>query len=281
MKSIIILCALMLIAAPALAVNVNDHTSPYDADANTLLLMHFDQSAPDVIATDASGNGDNGDLYVSNTGAVGNPATFWTTGQAGFGNAGDFNSYQFLQVPDVDESLDWSSLTGDMTIDFWLGPQALNRASAFVLKTVDGSYSVQLHSAGANDHQVRFMWAGFTGVSDTTLLPMTAWNHVRITVDKTTKAGIGKMDVDFYINGALSTSNEVALSAAHNAGSYGMQIGNNSLAPNATAYFNQLFGSLDELRISDVNRGAPVVIPEPASISLIGLVLATLIRRKK
>ena len=112
------LICVFAISISAVEANVTDHTQPYDADANTLLLMHFDQSSPDVVATDLSGNGDNGDLYVSNTGAVGNPATFWVTGQAGFGNAGAFDSYQYLQIPDVDESLDWTSNSGDMTIDF-------------------------------------------------------------------------------------------------------------------------------------------------------------------
>ena len=287
MKSIIVLCAVMLVAAPAVAINTNNIYAPFDPDANTLLLMHFDQTAPDLIVTDSSGNGDHGDLLHSQTGAPGDPNWFWqasTVPHAGFANAGYGWSnppdvMMYLQIEDADESLDFTGMNGsDMTIDFWLGPQG--NPGGWILKAQDGGYAVNLEDVGGGANVVNFLWAGFGNIlPDTTPLLRTETHHVRIIMDRTTKAGIGKMDITFYINGSLSSTSEHDWYAGHHADNYGIQIYQNGNAPYATAYFSNAWGSIDELRISDVNRGAP--IPEPASIGLIGLLLASLIRRKK
>ena len=86
MKKLITIISAMLLASSALAANTVDWTKPYTPDANTLLLMHFDQNAPDAIMTNSSGNGMDAEC-TSISGAI-NPSIFWgAAGPAGFDTA--------------------------------------------------------------------------------------------------------------------------------------------------------------------------------------------------
>jgi len=290
MRSMIIVCAVMLIAAPALAANLNNWWQPYDADANTLLLAHFDQNNPDANAQDSSFYGWDGPIRTA-----GDPPPpidgFWSVPSfvpyAGFGNAADpqngaTRAIDFQEPSDSGDTWDavWMDNSKDMTIDFWVGPRphsgAHNRFT--VMWMTGGQWSVSMDETDPGYQKVCYLEKSVfgTGAKSNTAIPIDDTAHVRIVVDKTTKALINKMDVSFYINGVFDGTTEIDLYTGTNPGSH------LNVFTNQNFYWGSVYyGLFDELRIYDGNLGAPAQIPEPASIGLIGLLLATLIRRKK
>ena len=290
MKKLIIIAAVMLLASPVLAANINDYTKPYTSDANTLVLLHFDQSVPDTFATDSGPTGHLTTMHqfdisggIPGVQVAPNPGAFWPQASGvpytGFDTGGTFYNGGLDVSNHLEVHNDSESLTdnGSKTIDFWVGPRPWTTAHNMftVMYHTGGQYHVALNNNGGTGSNVSYIWAGLSqSQTDTTFIPMNSWTHVRISIDKDTKALINKMDISFYINGQLSSTAERDIYTGTNPNA-NIRIGNN----HNLYWGSQYYGVMDEFRLYNGALGAP--IPEPTTISLIAIAALAFLRRKK
>ena len=211
MKKLLTICAVLLMAGPALAAWNDVHV----ADANTLALWHMDEQAGATTTADASSNGNTASVTNPNLvyGTDLDPNLTWQASMAGFGNAAktwwnsssDLNSGAlYVDQTDPNDSLRVGAT--DMTIEMWLNPQYITGYRTIMSKYTGGNYSVNLDAG-----KIRLGWymGGWTGVGDTTVLAANTWTHVAIAMDRTTDPA--DMKVSFWINGALSSEIQTGL----------------------------------------------------------------------
>ena len=273
MKKLLTICAVLLIAGPALAAWNDVHVT----DANTLGLWHFDEQTGATTTADVSGNGNT--ASVTNPNLVYNtdldPNLTWQTSMAGFGNAATtwWNSSTDLNngALYVDQTAPNDSLrvgATDMTIEMWLNPQYTTGFRNIITKYTGGNYAVFLDAG-----KIRLGWymGGWQSVVDTTVLAANTWTHVAVTMDRTTD--LTDCLVNFWINGQLSSYIQSGLAPNYGTANKPLYM----LGRSDNHGNSQYYGGLDEVRISDTMRYA---IPEP-SMMLLALGALAIFRKKQ
>jgi len=233
---------ILLIMAPTGAVNFN---SPFSPDQYTLGLWHFDEEISST-AQDASSNNNDGTLEHG----LDAHAT-WTTSMPGFGNCAYTYSGN-TGVIRVDQYSGHSTLgtstNQDLTIEFWMNPSVSDGEPRNVLKKYSGGdYYVEYYN-----YTVHYGWyaSGWQKEDDTTNIPINAWTHVAITVDRTSDPN--NDTIKFYINGQLSSTHVTPYpGGAPNDEDFWIM---HTSDAGAGADWYQYYGKLDELRISNIIR---------------------------
>jgi len=285
MRKLLIVWAVMLLASPAPA--IVDINSPFTPDANTLGLWHFDQQPGDNAAVDSSGNGndlvidptatlyDYGPLDPNNTWA---PAKFGNGTNTWANSSTDENVGTLVAAQDVPGTGGNSTLflDGDFSIEFWMNAKATSGGSweNYILAKGTGSvYNIRF-----DQNVISVGWygagVGWTGIDDTTFIPLNEWHHVAMLVDNNIGPSNDQAYIEFWIDGALSSSATVAAFQDDPSQGYDLTI----LSSPTGHPFNAFKGQLDELRISNVVRD--YVIPEP-SMLLLGLGALAFFKRKQ
>ena len=265
------------------AMAVEDFNNPFVVDANTMGLWHFDGVTGSNTAYDATSN--NNDA-VLDTGATMygygplNPDLSWAVGKfdtatnSWINSTADQNVGTFV-VPQEIPGQGNSSLfvDGDFSIEFWIKAYGTSGATWQDYILCKGTGSV--YNLRYVDNCISLGWYGigvaWTGVADTTTIPLNEWHHVSLLVDNLTGAMGDESHIEFWIDGVLSTAFDAAAFQDDASQGYDLTI---SGAPGGHPY-NGYSGKLDELRISNY------VVPEPTTISLLVMAALAFLRRKK
>ena len=255
MKTLLIIAALAL-TLPAYSQNYTDWTQPFDVDANTMGLWHFDETTGATNVVDATGNSPDGTLIDGL-----DPNKTWKTSMPGFGNmastwwnsSSDYNYGEIL----VDCPANWADdplaigPDQDLTIEFWAKVQYANYR--MVLQKVDIGEDYWVGWGAVSTDGLDVGWYGdgnWTSLTSGIAAVIGAWHHYAICIDRTTSAD----DVaTFWKDG-------VQVGAAQTAAR--TRVGNSSgdlrmLGENGTRLS---LNDIDELRISNKIR-----YPVPAS----------------
>jgi len=185
----------------------------------------FDEGSGDI-ATDSSGNGNDGDL-------MGDPA--WVEGK--FGNALEFDgASSHVSVPDS-ESL---NPTAEITLGAWIYPKGFTGDGNGLL-TKEGQYILGLNWPQGGNAEKLNLWltiGGWILFSSDDPVSADSWNHVVVTYDGSVKKA--------YINGELVNSLDQK-------GGIGTSANNIFIAQGNTGVGAQAFtGLIDELAIFSV-----------------------------
>jgi hypothetical protein len=273
MKKLIIVCAVLLLASPALATYYtgnSDYTNPYTTDAYTMGLWHLDQDYGDTILVDASGNGNDGTIDVGDVNQY-DPTKCWVSSITGFDTmlTTRTGSWGRALFPQSEENQTLASGGGDLTIEFWVNWDfGRPWGTRFFSKHTGGDYKLE----GGSDEKLFFtQWAGGWQTTTTTYaIPEDQWVHVAVVVDRT--SGDTATDIiRFFFNGVEHDFYEVA----HGGGGAGSNDLHALGASDRDDY--QFFGDIDEIRISSVCR----YIPEPTTFVMFAIAFVALLRRKK
>ena len=244
-----------------------------EADLFTVGLWHFDElpggdTAYDethfendaVIDTNAT-QYDYGPLDPDLTwapAADGNGLTTWSV------SVGDHNVGTLVVPQDVPGTGGNDSLyiRGDFSIEFWMNAEATSHGSweHYILCKGTGSvYNIRF-----DDNVISVGWYGVgvgwahPGIDDTTYIPLNEWHHVSMRVQNRIGPSNDQAFVEFYIDGAFSSSDTVAAFQDDPSQGYDLTI----LGPQGGHPFNTFKGQLDELRISNVFRtNVPETLP--------------------
>jgi hypothetical protein len=295
MKKLIIICAVMLIASPALAAWNSVHTP----DANTLGLWHFDAGSGQTIY-DSSGNGYDGVMIEQINGHGGDTiqmtsAESWVPSMTGFGTA--LSAYYEVYNSNVNANTggiyinQWGDTEGnkldrgqwqDLTIEFWMNPKNGGHSwgERIIKHYTGGDYGVTYGTGNAIHLQY---WGylddlggggstGWKGVSDDYAITANEWTHVAICIQRSNNPTLDF--VQFFYNGVPNRGYVVG-AATGGTPNVMVSMFNDSWA-GTTYNMRNYEGLLDEVRISDNIR----YIPEPATLSLLAVALLAL-RRKK
>ena len=304
MKKLIIICAVMLIAAPAIAAWNDAHTT----DANTMGLWHFDDGSGQV-AADSSGWGYDGTFIQQINGHGGDQIQMdgtasWVTSMSGFGtalsswyesynssinaNTGGIQVAQWLNPSDTtDMSGAMLNITGgmDITMEFWMNPDGVGHGwGERILKHyTGGAYGIYY----GTDNYISYQYYGldetgnplngtnWRGQTDDYAIVAGEWTHVAVCVDRDSNEFFDT--VSFFYNGNFYKSYVVGACTSGDAGKVVSFFNDAYGGTGSTTYnFRQYTGMLDEIRISDTIR----YIPEPTTMSLLAVALLAL-RRKK
>ena len=281
MKKLLLVCAVMLVASPAMA--IVDINNPFTTDANTMGLWHFDEVAGDNVAVDASANGNDATIDP-NTSLYGSgpldPNLMWAPAKFNNGTytGNPSTNVGILVAPqDVPGTGGNSTLfiDGDFSVEFWMNATATSGGSWEHHILTKGTGSV--FNIRFDQNVISVGWYGvgvaWTGIDDTTIIPLNEWHHVAMLVDN--KLGVleDQAYIEFYIDGVFSSSATVAAFQDDPSQGYDLSI----LGPMGGHPFNGFQGQLDELRISNIVRD--YVIPEP-SMMLLALGALAIFRRK-
>ncbi|MBI3195337.1 MAG: Ig-like domain-containing protein [Ignavibacteriae bacterium] len=212
----------------------------YATDANTVLLLHMNETSG-VVINDESGNGNHG------------TASGATIDNGKFGNARNFLTVNDYVNIDDNPLLDFS-ISRKFTVDFWINVSPTSHSDVSVISKMGGGSD--------EDDDWRFVLAGnnriffdvnssTTGgspddvIGSTMALPTGRWVHI---------AGVWDGNNHFqhiYINGTLDTSNSSVIGTiAHT--SIKLRLGHEQSV--GTVPMNSFFGLLDEVRISNKPR---------------------------
>ena len=231
----------------------------FPLDGNTLGLWHFDEAAGGTTAFDATANG-NDAVIDPNASAQGYgplvPAQTW--GPALFGNGlqtwliseADHNLGTLIVAQDPPgQGNSFLFVSGDFSIEFWMNATATSPGSweDYILSKGTGApYNLRY-----DQNQLEFGWysGSWQNVIDPTVIPLSEWHHVTITVDNT--AVPGNSVLTFYIDGRLTSQQTVnPVQDLPGQADHNLYI----LGPDNGNPFNCFQGRLDELRISDTVR---------------------------
>ena len=279
MKKLIIICAALLLASPALGANYDDYTQPYDVEAGkTLGLWHFDEvTGSDTVYDETANN--NHAVIDPNATAYGvgplDPDISYTTGKFDTGTDVWYDGNVGTWVVPQDKPGEGNSslfVDGDFSIEFWMKTDVEGTPGTswqdYILCKGDGAvYNVRF--VGQN---IQLGWYGtgaWTHANDTTTITLNAWHHVQIRVDNDIPGS--SSHIEFWIDGALSTAHDDDEFEDNAAYGYDLTIH----GPGNGHPFNVFRGQLDELRISNY------VVPEPTTISLLAIAALAFLRRKK
>jgi hypothetical protein len=290
---------------------------PYTADANTVYLYHFDEGAGASVAANAGSAGFNAVSYLGSPYAGdGIAQTTLTTvlgaaGFAGFGNAAnlsganthglgvDINNDGAFTLDDnapigTDRLLDHASIFGGgnvFTLEALISLPSITSGNRQIIST-DGS-------AANTDRGIQFRVNGtgnlefnFIGVNTSALLapiPTTGdhafvaneWFHAALTYDGS--------NARFYWTRVASQFTEANLIGGPSAEGVDVNddailvIGNEGRVVGTTGSTEGLLGSIDEVRISNIARGAQemMLVPEPATWTLALGGIATLLAMRR
>jgi predicted ribosomally synthesized peptide with SipW-like signal peptide len=295
MKKLIIICAVMLIAAPALAAWNDVHV----ADANTAGLWHFDEGTGQTVY-DSSGNGYDGVMIEQINGHGGDTIQMtseesWVPSMTGFGTAISswYESYNSNVNANTGGILvdQWGDTEGnkldigqgmDITMEFWMNPDNAGHSwGERILKHYTGGDYALYYGA---DNYITYNYYGYdeTGnplngtnwrnVTDDYAITPGEWTHVAVVVDRYYNEFFD--EVLFFYNGVFHKG---YLVGACSGGDPDKNVSFFNDAWTGTTYhLRQYTGMLDEIRISTVSR----YVPEPTTLSLLAVALLAL-RRKK
>ena len=203
---------------------------------NTIGLWHFDENSGAAVI-DASDYGNTGSFMNFDD----NP---WTAGGR-FGYAIDFDGEDdYIEIPDLDNSLDVDPATGALTIEAWLNPRTTGGGiyRAFVSKR-DSAYATMVNYAlylddasGALSLYNGNFPAGF--YISNIVVPTNEWSFIAVSMDAS--EGI----LRFYLNGVPKDSiSGATFGPMHNGD---LQIGT-SKTPSANRDYD---GLIDEVRLT-------------------------------
>ena len=207
-------------AADGYLSSVSSSVGAFTSDANTQLLMHFDDSA---LTTDSGNTGHT----MTNSGAARNGT---------YSKYGSYSAYfNGSSVISAANHADWSYGTGDLTVEFW--------ARSDNLSANDGIYDFNKYSTGTPVITSTSTGGGSfavqvpSGGTITTAGSNNTWYHIAFTRQSGTyrlyKDGVQTHSGSW--SGSQSSSNGIAIGNYYNGG-YGYN------------------GYLDELRVSNINR---------------------------
>jgi len=283
---------------------------PYTPDANTTYLFHLDEGAGSTVAVNAGSAGYSAILYAGNpyagdgldqpsiTGGLGNPgfSGFGAAAQvggpfdAGFGLGVDISGNGRFSLDDndpigVDRLTDHSSIFGTgnaFTLEAMINLPAITGSNHEIISTdssagnADRGFQFRINSAG----NLEFNFVGVNTSAISAAIPTTGdhafvadeWFHVGLSYDGA--------NATFYwtrLNDAYTAANAIGGPTAE-----GVDInddavlvfGNEGRVVGTTGSTEGLQGLIDEIRISDVARGADeflFAVPEPSTWALLGL----------
>jgi hypothetical protein len=301
MKKLIIICATLLLAAPAFAgynLSNSDYTSPYADDAWTMALWHMDQTQGDTAALDSASMFDSHDtphrhdmvLYQGLSDGWNSPAKMeldptqtWVASMTGFGNA----AYSYyvdntdsnigpMRAEDVFHTLANPPSAGkDYTYEWWMNPaNAGGGWGSRILKAYTGG-PFNCNYQNGNIGMGWYAPGGWYSVTDTTTtIASNTWTHIAITIDSTSDTDTALLR--FWHNGVNTYSYQTQPGKT-----YGNWPTNFVVMMNdgfGTLYSaRQYTGMLDEVRISNTMR----FIPEPTTLSLLAVAALAFLRKRK
>ncbi|MGB7053997.1 MAG: LamG-like jellyroll fold domain-containing protein, partial [bacterium] len=191
-----------------------------EVDTNTAGLWHFNENSG-TTASDETANNNDGTI----SGAT------WTTGRFGFALSFD-GVDDYVQMSDA-ASLD---ITGDLTLEAWIKPDALTADHAIITKRDAGgtcNYQMYLNS----DNEGLSFYAGGATEYQSSLIPTVGqWSYVAIVRSGTT--------LDFYLDDQTVQMSGPATLTANN---QPLQIGSRSVGSLPEAFD----GTMDEVRITN------------------------------
>lgn len=280
-----ILCVIVVCVAciPAFAANYTDWTKPFDSDANTRLLLHFDDGLTANTAVDSSGNVINGTM---NEGLAGQANHYVVSGQVDFGNALKIVYDGANKKIDLPASPQLASYNEDLTIECWIKPFEPNTYWTILQNYTGGNYAWNFtYVAGKMRMGLSWYsngnWQGVQdNVTDWEAGANAPWQHAAVTWEKLSDTG-GLDTVRFWKNGVKVFEQDTTLLGTSNPVEGPAGVGGRWL--DGYRDYNFL-GQMDELRMSDTIRYGAAPVPEPASLSVLAMgfcaVVGSALRRR-
>ncbi|MCD4823272.1 MAG: LamG domain-containing protein [Phycisphaerae bacterium] len=211
----------------------------------------------------------------SNTGALlpnpGTPAS-WVPGK--WNSALNFDGTEDVVNVSSHSSLNFTTA---FTIETFIKPDSSGGAGAIIArKNYAYNFGFNESDMRAFQFHIRSNGGGWISLycSNPTALPTDSWTHVAVTYDNS----LADKNMKVYVNGTVigthdttvtlwSTANRrLALGAGHN----------------DSAYYGFFKGGIDEVRLSNTALSAPEMLPEPATMTLLGLGgIGLLVRRRR
>lgn len=260
---------------------------PYTADSDTAALYHLNNATGDFSTSSyISDSSANGLDLRSPTG--GSSPFLGVAGPDGLDTAATFTPATTRAFRFGDNTLNSKLEFDQFTIEGWVrNPTGLNPA-IFYLQDQGASQRVFFRlNQNASGAAVQLVFnnasTGTTALTSATrtVLAADTWYHVAVTYDDQGATTANDSIVNFYltpvtsetrvsVGGATTVADLKALGATGQLLEIGGSGGNNELG-----------GNLDELRYSNTVRDSFNLIPEPGSMTLIGLGALAILRRRR
>jgi hypothetical protein len=270
--------------------------APYAPDANTVQLWSFDEAAGVTsAANDVSGGFDVDAVNILNGSTTVNSGILGATSFSGFGNAANTNT------GGGDDGLIFSTPTNStglgisdaFTIEALVNTSSITDSVQKIV-TIDSSTDRSFHFEIRNTGTLRFQYLQSGNPNREAAIPTSGpdafvadeWFHVAVTYNGSAGAADSLKLYWTRLDSSRTQANEIGSLAAPtdlNTTTATFVLGNEA----RTGGNEPLTGLLDEVRISDIARGADdmmFAVPEPATYAMLaglGALGLVLLRRRK
>ena len=258
MKVLLVVCSLVGLFVPGVRA---DYISEVLAD-DPIAWYRFEESSG-LTAFDSSVSGANHDAVYAGT---------VTPGASGptlaLGNAADFTPQAAVRITD---HADFDLGTGDFSLELWFKADVGTRGDLFTYKGTGGDFG--LHSSGAGgSNTVQVFHGGF--VSDQAGVAVGSWHHFVLS----RASGMSSVYVDGALRetvahgNTLNITNDLLIGSNHTGDPAARAIGFTGQI-DEVAFYNTA------LDVSRVEAHFAAAIPEPSTLSMLGLGLLLVLRR--